>query len=115
MSVRVNALWVEGRLGYIERACLSSAVQVGHHVVLYTYGGVDAVPEGITVLDASEILPPERMLRHKGNGSFALGSDIFRLELLKRDLGYWVDADVYFLKPLERCEDSYVFGWEDEK
>jgi hypothetical protein len=115
MSVRVNALWVEGSLSYIQRACLSSAVRAGHQVVLYIYRGVDGVPDGITVLDASDILPAERMLRHKVNGSFAVGSDIFRLELLKRGLGYWVDADVYFLKPLDRCDDSYVFGWEDEE
>jgi hypothetical protein len=33
--------------------------------------------------------------------------------LLTKNLGYWVDMDFYFLKPLDFAE-PYVFGWEYE-
>ena len=114
MTVRVNALWVGGTLGYLERACLASAVQAGHHVVLYTYQGVAAVPDGVTVLDARAVVPEDRMLRYKQNGSLALGSNLFRYELFVQGLGYWIDADVYFIKPLDPCDGRFVFGWEDD-
>jgi hypothetical protein len=115
MPSRLNALWVGGQLGYLEQACLASAVAVGHPVSLYTYQNVAGVPAGIDVLDAREILTEERLLRHKRVGSVALGSDLFRYELMRRGLGCWIDADVYFLKPLNFDTDAHIFGWEDEK
>jgi hypothetical protein len=115
MSARLNSLWVGDRLGCVERACLSSALAVGHQVALYTYNAVWGVPDGVEILDAGSILPENRMLRCKQNGSVALGSDIFRYELLSRGLGIWIDTDVYFIRQLEASEGEYLFGWEDDR
>jgi hypothetical protein len=54
------------------------------------------------------------MVRFRGNGSLALGSDLFRYELLKRRLGCWIDADVFFLRALT-IDNQCLFGWEDEQ
>lgn len=113
--LRLNALWVGGSLGYLEQACLASAVAVGHPVSLYTYHGISNVPASIDVRDARDVLPQERLIHNKATGSVALGSDIFRYELMRHGLGCWIDADVYFLKPLTFGDDRLVCGFEDEQ
>ena len=111
--MRLNALWVEGRLGYIERLCLSSALQVGHDVVLYTYGKVEDIPYGVDVRDGSDVMPDNYMIKYTRRPSYALGSNRFRYFLQKQGLGCYIDCDVLFLKPIDtRCD--YIFGFESE-
>ena len=38
-------------------------------------------------------------------------SDLFRLELMRRDAGIWADCDIYCVKPFDGLGE-YVFGWE---
>lgn len=115
MLKRVNSLWVGDRLGYIERLSLVSATAVGHSVTLYSYtpNRLKGVPDGIEVLDAREVMSEQRLAKYTESRSFALGSNFFRYELLAKNLGYWIDADVYLLKPLD-FKQQYVFGWEYE-
>jgi hypothetical protein len=115
MGTKLNTLWIGESLGYVERVCLASAVAVGHHVILYSYQRVNGVPKGVEVLDARTVLSENRMLRYRSNGSVALGSNIFRYELLKRGLGCWIDTDVYFVRNIKYSDEAYVFGWEDER
>jgi hypothetical protein len=58
-------------------------------------------------------MPRERMVAYAECGSFVLGSNFWRYEMLGRDLGYWVDLDLLLLKPLDLAQD-YVFGREHE-
>ena len=58
-------------------------------------------------------MPEANLIAYANSGSYALGSNFFRYELLARGLGYWVDMDFYFLKELD-FQDAYVFGWEHE-
>lgn len=115
MLKRVNSLWVGERLGYLEQLCLASAAAVGHPVTLYSYtpDRLKGVPPQIELRDAREVMPEARLVTYAGTGSFALGSNFFRYELLVKDLGYWIDADVYVMKPLD-FEQQYVFGMEHE-
>jgi hypothetical protein len=115
MLKRLNTLWVGDRLGYLQQLCLVSATAVGHHVTLYSYkpDNLNGVPDGIEIRDAREVMPEQKLVAYADCGSFALGSDFFRYELLAKDLGYWIDADVYLLKPLN-FKEQYVFGWEHE-
>jgi hypothetical protein len=103
-------LWIGPELGPLERACIISSVRVGNRVVLWTYAPVAGVPDGVEVKDAREVLDATQVFRTR-SGSYAVFADRFRFELLRRGLGAWVDADVYFVRPLE-TELSYVFGWE---
>jgi Glycosyltransferase sugar-binding region containing DXD motif len=106
MATPIQMMWVEGRLSPLERVAMSSFVRCGHPVHLYVYGNVDAVPEGVTIVDGRSILPEERICRYgsaagAGEGSLALFANLFRYALLARNGGVWSDCDMICLKPLE--------------
>jgi len=111
MLKRLNSLWVGNEFGYIERLCVVSALTVGHEFTIYSYTPekLCGVPIGAEIRDAREVMPDELV----GKYSTALLADFFRYALLAKGLGYWVDLDVYFLRPFN-FEDQYVFGWEHE-
>jgi hypothetical protein len=108
----LNTLWVEGGLTYIEKVCLTSAVEAGHKVVLYTYFGVNGVPAGVEVRDGREVMPESRLMKHKKRNSWSLCANIFRYLLMQGERGIWIDADIYLLKPIEFPPDAYLFGWQ---
>ncbi|WP_257170831.1 hypothetical protein, partial [Bradyrhizobium sp. SRS-191] len=98
----------------LEQLCFVSALAQGHDVVLYSYTpeALQGVPAGVEIRDAREVMSEQRLVRYSDTGSFALGANFFRYRLLQKGLGYWVDADVYFVKPLNFFEE-FVLGWED--
>lgn len=104
------ALWMGGPLSYIERICLTSMLDTGHKVALYTYDGVPNAPAGVDMRDGREVMPQAMMVQAKKEKSFALGSDFFRYQLLQKGLGCWTDCDMLFLKPLRPA--SHIFGYE---
>ncbi len=109
-----NALWLGGRLGPLEMACLLSFVRHGHRVVLHVYEDVGAVPPGVEIADAAAILPPSRIIRYNhSGGSLALFSNLFRYELLRRGNGIWIDCDVYCVRPIP-VGDAHIYGWETD-
>lgn len=110
-----NSLWVGRELKYLERLCLASARAAGHDFVLWSYDPdqLRGVPPGTEVRDAAEVMPRDRLLRYRDTGSVALGANLWRIALLEKGLGYWVDMDFIFLKPFDFPE-PYVFGWEYE-
>jgi len=100
-------LWIGDRLGPVERACLRSVAR-HHAVALYCYGSLEGVPDEVEVRDAAAILPESSIFAHR-SGSFGPFADWFRYELQRRGLGIWVDADMYFLAPLD-VDRPYLFG-----
>jgi len=112
MLERLNSLWVGDRLGYLEQLCLVSALSVGHPFTLYSYTpkALRGTPQGVELRDAREIMSEDRFVRYSVT---PIGSDFFRYALLARNLGYWVDMDLHFLKPFD-FRETYVFGWERE-
>lgn len=111
----LNSLWVGPRLNYLERLCLASAKQTGHEFTLWSYDpeNLAGVPAGTEVRDAAEVMPQERLLRYRDSGSVALGANLWRIELMAKGLGCWVDMDFIFLKPFDFGSD-YLFGLEYE-
>ena len=111
----LHSLWVGPRLNYLERLCLASAQATGHNFTLWSYEpeALECVPPGTDLRDASEIMPIERLLRYRDTGSVALGANLWRIELLAKGLGCWVDMDFIFLQSL-RFDSEYLFGWEYE-
>ena len=111
----INSLWI-GQLSPLERLCLKSFVAQGHAFHLYTYDPIDNVPPGVTLQDAGQILPASKVFRNQrgeGKGSLAAFSDLFRYKLLLDRGGWWVDTDVFSLKPFDFTA-PYVFGAEDK-
>ena len=100
----VRSLWVGDALPAAQRACVDSFLRVGHPFELFTYGEVEGVPRGVRVRDAEEIVSRDRVFRYgKCAGESAGGlsgfSNLFRYALLVREGGYWVDCDVFCLRP----------------
>ncbi|MGI1663933.1 glycosyltransferase [Palleronia sp. KMU-117] len=113
---RIGMLWMEGPLSYLEQLCIVSFRDAGHDVVLYHYGEVLNVPDGIARADAASILPRDGGdLTHARTGSPALHSDLFRYRLLKAEPGMiWADTDAYCLRPFE-TRDGHFYGWESDR
>lgn len=109
---QINCLWVGTSLRWLEVACILSMQRAGHAVRLWVYDPVANVPAGTEIADANEVLPRERLLFHRKTGSPALGSDIFRFELMRQGLGMWLDLDMLLLQSIPRTEQP-VFGFQD--
>lgn len=107
MAGQCLTMWIGEALGPVERACLKSVVRLGHRLALYSYASLD-VPEGVELRDGAEILPLA-MLDERCGGRVAFFADWFRYALLRRELGAWVDADLYLLAPLD-MESPHLFG-----
>jgi len=105
-------LWIEGKLGPVERLSLTSFRAQGHAVSLYAYGEITGLPEGIALCDARAVLPEDVARRNRyANGSYALFSNLFRYEILRRGLGIWCDTDMVALAPLV-LDKPFIAGWE---
>jgi hypothetical protein len=115
MLDRLNSLWIGEQLGYVERLTMASALAVGHPFTLYSYTPekLGGAPSGVEVRDAIEVVPYKELAHYFDGGWAALGTDFFRYAMQAKGLGYWVDLDLYFIRPLD-FQDEYVFGWEHE-
>ncbi|SIO40743.1 hypothetical protein SAMN05444722_1945 [Rhodovulum sp. ES.010] len=111
----IAALWIEGPLSFLEQLCLKSFVDAGHRVLLYRYGAVENVPDGVEPADAAEILPRTDFLTHARTGSPALHSDLFRYRLLAQSENtIWADTDAYCMRPF-RAATGHFYGWESDR
>lgn len=111
----ISAVWIGEKLNPMAYACLKSFLKHGHTVHLYTYDTINNVPDGITICDGNTIINSTNIIKHKKSGSFALFSDIFRYELLKKTKNtIYVDCDVYCLKNMHIPKHGYLYGFESE-
>ncbi len=112
MDTQIAMLWMRGRLSFLERLCVQSFLDAGHHVALFSYDEIDAVPDGVERRDASDVLPEDGFLVHERTGSPALHSDLFRYKLLaQQDRTIWADTDAYCMRPFDPV-DGHFYGWE---
>jgi hypothetical protein len=110
--VKLFTFWSFAPVTYIERLCLTSMVAAGHAVDFYTFDENVEVPGGVTVRDAGEILPRERVIFYR-DGSPALFANLFRYEGVRRGIGTWIDADMLVLRSIGDL-GAHIFGWEDD-
>jgi len=113
MADVIQSLWIGNRLSNMERMCIASYLHHGHPFHLYTYGPVDAIPEGAALKDANEILPESRIFKYANHASYAGFANYFRYKLLLDRGGWWVDMDLICLRAFE-FPDPYVFSTEME-
>lgn len=98
---------------------MKSFLYHGHKVELYTYEDIPDVPDGVTLIDANEVLDQSKVFVYgdkigAGRGSVAGFANYFRYQMLYHsEDAFWVDMDVLCLKPFEFDQDL-VFGWQDE-
>lgn len=116
-KIPVQSLWIGGNLSKVEQLCIQSFLDCGHDFHLYAYEKIDNIPAGTKLLDAREILPEEKIFRYKkgwAKDSVSGFADVFRLEMVKKNGGWWVDMDMICLKKLDFTDDlifcsSYEF------
>lgn len=106
----IQSLWIGDKLSVMERLCIASFLDNGHAFHLYTYDGVQNVPQGTTVRDASEIIDPNRIFKYNQRDSYAGFANLFRYKLLLEKGGYWVDADIICIKPFDFPKENVFSG-----
>ena len=107
----INAIWIGPNLGPIHVACLKSFLNQGHKVILHSYKCPQDKPEKVEFADANLLIPEDQIIRHRETGSFSLFSNLLRYELLRKELGLYVDCDIFCLKPI--IDAKYIIGFED--
>jgi hypothetical protein len=113
-----QSFWLDSAIPHNQRLCMTSFIDHGHAFDLYSYGA-PAVPAGVRLLDAAEILPRNEVFFYRRGasvGSVAGFANMFRYRLLMLRGGWWVDTDVVCLSPqvpddalfLEREDDTTI-------
>lgn len=109
----VCSFWY-GDLSWLERLSITSFVAQGHEFFLYGYERPDNLPEGAIWVDATQIVSRDQMFFYKGNRSPAVFADWFRLLLMRKSAGIWVDCDMICLAPFVDL-GPYVFAYGRKK
>jgi hypothetical protein len=114
----IQVLWVRGNFSRMELLSLKSFLAQGHPVHLYVYEAPANVPCGVDILEASDIVPVERVPKGlgkpMGKGTLASFSDFFRYKLLFERGGWWSDMDVVAIKPWSGFPDVVVASTEEK-
>lgn len=106
MTDRLVTTWFGPSLPRLHALCIGSWIAAGHEAVVYTFRDrIEGMPPGVTLLNGENILSQDKVFFLKGQTNYAHFSDIFRMELLRRELGIWCDADYMVLRPFPERED----------
>ncbi len=119
MRPDVVTFW-HGPLDALRLTCLRSQVAAGHKVTVYSFEPIAQLPEGVGNAEAEAILPhafSEKLRPPQPDGTWRdwtilQFSDFFRMRLMARSAGLWLDADVLLLKPIEIDPARPYFAWE---
>ena len=101
----VQGIWVGSELTNIQKLCIRSYQDHGHEFHLYTNGPVQGIPEGTVIRSISEIMVPSNRDRFTCESHF---SDYFRVALIQKCGGWYVDLDTVCLRKFDFPE-SYAF------
>ena len=115
----IDTFW-HGPLDRLRQTCLRSQLAAGHKVTVYSFGTIRGLPDGITHADAEAVLPrafSEKLRPPESDGSWRdwttlQFSDFFRMRLMARGAGLWLDADVLLLKRVELDPEKPYFARE---
>jgi hypothetical protein len=119
MLPEIVTFW-HGPLDALRLTCLRSQVAAGHKVTVYSFEPIAGLPGGVGNAEAEAILPrafSEKLRPPQPDGSWRdwtilQFSDFFRMRLMARGAGLWLDADVLLLKPVEIDATRPFFAWE---
>ncbi len=109
----IQGLWIGPALSAMEQLGIASYLANGHefHLYIYGYGAVANVPAGVTLKDATDILPASRIFQYSAHKTYAGFANLFRYKLLLEGGGWWSDTDSVCLKRFD-FDTPYVFSSE---
>lgn len=119
MRPDVVTFW-HGPLDRLRLTCLRSQVAAGHKVTVYSFDPLPQLPDGVGNAEAEAILShafAEKLRPPQPDGTWRdwtllQFSDFFRMRLMARNAGLWLDPDVLLLKPVEIDPAKPFFAWE---
>ena len=120
-KITANFFWNQKQLNVYEYACLKSFIKNNFNVNVFSYVKIK-LPKGAILKNASKIINKNEINKfiHEGKkGCLAAFTDKFRIELQKRNLGWWFDMDVVCIKnskffaALEK-ENKFIIGMETQ-
>src|SRR5258707_7851922 len=119
MPPTIVTFW-HGPIDALRRLCLRSQVAAGHKVTVYSFEPLAGLPDGVGNAEAEAILPHAFAERLRPTGPDGVWrdwttlqfSDFFRMRLMARNAGLWLDPDVLLLKPVELDLAKPYFAWE---
>jgi hypothetical protein len=119
MLPEIVTFW-HGPMDTLRQTCLRSQVAAGHKVTVYSFDTIPDLPAGVANAEAEAILPhafSEKLRPPQPDGSWRdwttlQFSDFFRMRLMAKGLGLWLDADVLLLRPVEIDPSKPYFAWE---
>jgi hypothetical protein len=119
MLPNVVTFW-HGPLDRLRQLCLRSQVAAGHKVTVYSFEPLTGLPDGVGNAEAEAILPHSFAEKLRPSGPDGVWrdwttlqySDFFRMRLMARNEGLWLDADVLLLKPVQIDPAKPTFAWE---
>ena len=106
----VFSLWIGPELKEVERICIKSFQKKGHPFILYSYTPPKRLPRGVSLKDAKEILPENKIFTYS-KGEISAFSNLFRYKALYDRGGIWVDLDMFCLQPFV-FKEPYIFSSE---
>jgi hypothetical protein len=106
----VRGFWSGPELTNIQKLCIRSYMRHGHEFHLYVTQPTEGIPKGTVVKDANEILPKSRLAEFDNSVHFC---DYFRVLLILREGGWYVDLDTVCLRKLDFPE-PYAFVSEEK-
>lgn len=109
----VRSFWTGNPLTNLEKLSISSYIQNGHDIEVFTYNPNLGFPIGTIVRDANEIIPESKIFRDS-RGGYASFADWFRFKMIFELGGWWTDLDSVCIKQLN-LESDYCFALEDER
>src|ERR1041385_4639947 len=108
----MQSLWLGRGLSLMEHLSINSYLANGFDFHLYVYDKNINAPPGVTIKDANEVLPKNKIYTYEGGviqGSYAAFSNLFRYKLLLENGGTWTDLDMVCLRPID-LEQEYIFS-----
>lgn len=105
----IQSLWIGGQLSKVEQLCIQSFIDHGHEFHLYAYEEIKNAPKATRIFDARDIAAENTIFKYEdgwGKGSVSGFADLFRLLLIQKKGGWWVDMDVICLKEFDFTTDT---------
>jgi hypothetical protein len=112
----VRTFWTGPPLSNYEILSLKSLVATGARVILYSYEDDLAVPEGVELRDANEVLsgPVHQFQLANGEITLTWHSDIFRYVMLEKFGGWYADLDIICLKDSLPAAETYFASMQED-